>query len=140
MTIRQLIKQILLSATGVTLKHGVASWNNLAADEVGAEAVFLVDPLKFNITDTTFMRENYPIVMLFLRKTELDASPAELEVVTEYTRQLARAFITECRDSTQLVKSITNINAVEVLHLFDAGLSGHMLSFNLEPLNNGPAC
>ncbi len=122
------------------MKHGTQSWNNLAADEVGAETVFLVEPLKFNIKDTTFMQEDYPTVMLFLRKTELDASPDELEVITEYTRQLVRAFITECRDSTQLVRSITNINAIEVLHLFDAGLSGHMLTFNIVPQNSGPAC
>lgn len=140
--IRQIVEQLVFNSLGVTMEHGDQYFNNLIADEAASEVVFLIDPVKFNIApqDLTYLRERYPVVMLFLGKTQLADGPTDLATVVEQQRQRVRAFLAACRDSHQLVSSVTDISSVEVNHLYDADYSGWMLYVTLTPANSGSTC
>ena len=136
--IRQLITDLVLEATGLEMIHGDEGYNNLSADEAGDEVVYLIDPVKFNLVDLTFLREQYPVIMLFLKKSKLDDTPAQLDSLTQIPRLKVRSFIATCRDSGRV--DISNVNAVEVLHLFDADYSGWMFYASITPKNAGSPC
>lgn len=138
--IRDLLEPIVLLSTGVNMTHGEQSFMNLTADERVTDIVHLVDPIKMKIKDTTFMQENYPLIFLFLRKTQLDDNPEELKINTEPMRVKVRSFLAALRDSKQAIKSVTNIEALEVYHLTDADFSGWMLYVNIEPMYNTGVC
>lgn len=137
--IRPLLANIVLNSVGLTMGHGDDAWNNLRADNGTTDLVLLVDPIKFNITNLTFLKESYPVIMLFLRKSELDNTPEQLATITEVPRNYVRAFIAGCRDESR-IDSITSINSVEVLHLFDSDYSGWMLYCSITPANSGTPC
>lgn len=137
--IRPLLANIVLNNVGLSMGHGDDAWNNLRADNGATDLVLLVDPIKFGIEDLTFLKERYPVIMLFLRKSELDSTPEQLATITEVPRNYVRAFIAGCRDDSRISK-IANIDAVEVLHLFDSDYSGWLLYASITPANSGTPC
>lgn len=140
MDIRTALDAITLDSVGVNMLDGEKSYINLQADQSPGLMVWLIDPVKFNIIDLTFLREDYPIVMLFLRKTNFDDTPTDRRPSLNDSRQDVRKFVASCRDNKQLVKDIKNVSAIEVYNLFDANYSGYMLTFNIELVDAGPAC
>jgi hypothetical protein len=86
------------------------------------------------------MQEGYPLTMLFLSKSKLDDNPTQLVGLTEPMRLKMRAFLAGLRDSNLIQKPITNIEALEVYHMFDADYSGWMLFVTIKPKDSGGVC
>lgn len=122
------------------MTFGEKSFFNLVADKQISDVVHLVDPVKLRIKDTTFMQEGYPLVFLFLSKSKLDHTPTQLDALTEPMRLKVRAFLAALRDAKHDIKSVTNIEALEVYHMTDADFSGWMLYVTIEPYNSGGVC
>lgn len=137
--IRQLLATAVFNSTGFEMKHGDEGWNNLRADEGTSRAVYMLDPIKFNITDLTFMQETYPVIMLFMQKSQLDMTPEQLDSITSLPRQDLRAFVAYCRDCEE-IQQISDVSAVEFWHVYDSDYSGWMLYFNCKPEMIEPAC
>lgn len=139
--IRSIIEGIVLSTTGIQMVHGEKAFLNLVNDRHNnADVIHIVDPIKLKINETTFMQEGYPLTMLFLSKSKLDDNPTQLVGLTEPMRLKMRAFLAGLRDSNLIQKPITNIEALEVYHMFDADYSGWMLFVTIKPKDSGGVC
>jgi hypothetical protein len=139
--IRSIIEGIVLSTTGIQMVHGEKAFLNLVNDRHNnADVIHLVDPIKLKINETTFMHESYVLTMLFLSKSKLDDNPTQLAGLSEPMRIKVRAFLAGLRDSNLIQKPITNIEALETYHMFDADYSGWMLFITVKPMNSGGVC
>lgn len=138
--IRQLVAGLLFDSINAVMEHGEHYELNLLADNDSNEVFYFADLVKFTIEDLTTMREGYPIMLLFLKKTELDNNAAQQDATVEAMRGKVRSFIAHCRDAKQQVQSITNIESVEIRNLFDANYSGWMLYCKIQPVNSGAIC
>jgi hypothetical protein len=139
--IRSIIEGIVLSTTGIQMVHGEKAFLNLVNDRHNnADVIHIVDPIKLKINETTFMQEGYPLTMLFLSKSKLDDNPTQIVGLTDPRRLKMRAFLAGLRDSNLIQKPITNIEALETYHMFDADYSGWMLFITVKPMNSGGVC
>lgn len=136
---RQLLATAVFNSTGVTMSHGDEGWNNLLADRLTTRGVYLIDPISFSISNLTQMQERYPVKILFLQKTQLDYSPAQQAAATDLARIDCRAFIAYVRDAEEF-QNITNINSVETWNLFDANVSGWLLTCDIDPVPTESPC
>jgi len=138
--IKQLIGTLVAGSSGLPYDFGDKGWQNLQADEQASEFVWLLDPVQFNFVDTTFMQESYPVVIMFLKKTKLDATPQQLDAATDAMRMHVRSFVNYAVSQKQLVKAITDLRSIEIHHALDADYSGWMLYATIQPYATESTC
>ena len=124
-----------------TFKHGEKSWQNFISDEITGVRIYLDEPIRSNdnVRQGGLIEESYPVFLLFADKSELDWTPEQHEVVISQMRNLANRFINRLT-SANGVRSFTNVSKQEVKNVYDAGLSGIILSITITPFSNYTAC
>ena len=145
MTIAQSIKYIGDRIGGTALQPVVnqftfikadPQWQNLLSDEAVFNCLFLDAPLKGSIDSQG--RVFWDVRILFLFKSELDWSWQTLEGSLFNSLQWAREFVKLCQDidpNESGIASISNVQILEVVHLFDVDASGHLLTARIQQTN-----
>lgn len=117
---------------GFQMKYGDKGWQNLKMDEEGNIVVYLDGPITFNYVNITFLTEEYPLRMLFMKKSELAMTPDQHSVITEACRVMVREFILVL---SSMGFEITNAKALEFWNAYDANYDGILFTFNVRPSN-----
>lgn len=137
--IRSVLAPAVLNSTGLTMIYGDEGWNNLFADEQLGEAVYLLGPSRFKITNMINLQENYRVQLLFLQKTQLDYTPLQQDTATLAPRLKLRDFVAYCRDADTIAK-FDLVECQEVWNVFDCNASGWLLICDIIPTPTEPAC
>lgn len=138
--VAQLIVEDSSPSVAPTYIHGSKGWTNLAVDEITNTVVLLIEPVQSNnILEGALMIETYPVLMVFLEKSELDWTPDQQLVVIDRMRRLCNKFIYKATQSAEL-RYVRDIIISDEYNLKDAGLSGVGLQIKLTPLLTVPIC
>jgi len=130
-------------AVAPSFEHGDRYFQNLVSDEIIGEVVFLDENLSSDDTLTKggYLEESYPVVLLFLQKSELDWTPDQHQVAIQRQREQRRKFLNRLQNRVNVdVRRIESIRTDNVTNLFDVNLTGVMLSLRIVPLNDYGAC
>lgn len=117
---------------GFQMKYGDKGWQNLQLDEGGNIEVYLDGPITFNYVNLTFLTEEYPLRMLFMKKSEMDMTPDQHSVITESCRIMVREFLLVIQS---MGFPISNVNALEFWNAYDANYDGILLTLKIIPDN-----
>lgn len=146
MTIRQLIADVVAvmdsNNESYTFLHAESDFQNMIADEQLLPCVYLDMPMKYKpiITSTGAYQRNYICTALFLFKSELDDSASQKEAVYLLAENAQREFQLVLDNKTDYVKNFVVGECVQVQNLFDTNMSGIMMPFSLEIINEDSVC
>ena len=122
---------------GVTFYHGEREFQNLRDDEVDFPVIYLDEPLESedNYTPGGFIYENYTLsIGFFVRLEKLEELPKHRYPKIKDMRELRRKFLSRFR-AKKGIKEITNVRTLNISDLFDAGLTGCLLTMNANTMN-----
>lgn len=123
-----------------TFLHGWKGWNNLSADEIENTLIIVVEPIQSNSTlRGNVMKDAYPLLMLFLEKSELDWSPDQHLIVIDRMRRLCAKFVYACKQS-DVFSDVGDPTISDEYNVFDCGLSGVGLQIKITPQIPTPVC
>lgn len=113
--------------------HGTRFLNNLKDDvDLGDGVIYLDEPIRSvdSLRQSGYLEEKYLLSLFFGKKGAIDNTPEQVQTIVQACREMRREFIyrLQQRDET---KAIENINSVDVYQLFDAHLSGVLITFDL---------
>jgi len=138
-----IIQAIIAAMTGSpTFIYGDAGWNNFKGDNTASfPVVFLNEPLMSNDTlhQGGYYEEEYPLQMLFLKKSKLSWTPEEHHVVIDAMRTLRREFVNRLQDNAA-VNTLTGFSTTDVINVMDLNLSGVLIEFNCKLFNTESNC
>lgn len=127
--------------------YGLKSWANLKADDKVFPIVVLIEPISSNDTfhQGGLVDSTYPLLMLFLDKTELAHTPEEHRVVVDEMREMRKEFILKLRQAKNtngehIFKSVADVRTIDTFNELDANTSGVSLNFTATPLNSDSVC
>jgi hypothetical protein len=105
------------------------------------EIVFLDEPITSNdtLTQGGYLEEEYPLVMLFAEKSELDWTPAQHGDAIDRQRSLRSKFI-NILSTGNYIRRIKSIRTLEGKNIYDVNLSGVLLFITVVPFNQADAC
>lgn len=143
-TIESIVGGLPLVAGGSTYPtflHGEKSYQNLIADEITNTMVFLDEPItsEDTLTQGGYIEEGYPLSMLFVKKTELDFTPAQHRVIIDEMRELSKRFILRLQANTN-IRFVLKCTRTDITNIFDVNLSGVILRVTVVPKNSDGAC
>jgi hypothetical protein len=125
--------------------HGEKEIQNAISDEIDLEAkeaaVYLDEPIRSNdnITKGGYIEETYPIEMLFVKKSQLDWTPEQHQVVILEMRDLRRRFLNRLASNSN-VRSVSGVTTIDIKNIFNVNLSGVILRLTVVPFNSNSAC
>lgn len=122
--------------------HGERDIQNAIADEVESEVmVFLDEPITSNdiIKQGGYIEEQYPITMLFAKRSELDYTPEQHQELIIEMRYLSKRFLNRIT-SNQGIRSVSSVSRVDIKNIFDVNLTGVVLRITVVPFNSDSAC
>jgi hypothetical protein len=124
--------------------YGPEYFANIELDEATFPVIYLDQPVPndYLLTAGGYIGETYPINLIFMYKSEMDDTPAQLETKCINPANLAiRQFISACQSST-LIDEISNTTGLEFTHLpgLDVGVSGKTLTITIKPNINASVC
>lgn len=133
--------QALVEQTPYNFGKGEQSWQNYLADNDALPAVYLDEPIssKFKIIQGGGVQEVYELKMLILHKSQLDWTSQQHGEVIELARQEARK-LTILINESESVKTFLDPKILEFKNLFDANLSGVILSSEITFYSNSGIC
>ena len=133
--------QALVEQTLYNFGRGEQSWQNYLADNDALPAVYLDEPIssKFKIIQGGGVQEVYELKLLILHKSQLDWTPQQHGEVIELARQEARK-LTILINESESVKTFLDPKILEFKNLFDANLSGVILSSEITFYSNSGIC
>jgi len=133
--------QALVEQTPYNFGRGEQSWQNYLADNEALPAVYLDEPIssKFKIIQGGGVQEVYELKLLILHKSQLDWTPQQYGEVIELARQEARK-LTILINESESVKTFADPKILEFKNLFDANLSGVILSSEITFYSNSGIC
>ena len=146
MTIRQLIADIVAvmdsNSKTYTFLHAESDFQNLISDEQILPCVFLDMPMKFKpvVTSTGAFQRTYICTALFLFKSQLDDSASQKESVYLLAENAQREFQLLLDNKTDYVKGLVVGECMQVQNLFDTNMSGIMMPFSLQLINEDSVC
>ena len=120
---------------------GWKGWQNLAIDDLLNDVVLLDTPLRSNDTLTRgiYTEENYTINIAFFRKSEIDYTPEEHEVIVDVMRGVKEKFIYALRQDSR-IRNVTNASTQDVFNAFNVNLSGCLLTITVTPFGTYSKC
>lgn len=146
MTIRQLVADIVSvmdsNSKTYTFLHAESDFQNVIADEQLLPCVFLDMPMKFKpvVTSTGAFQRTYICTALFLFKSELDDSASQKESVYLLAENAQREFQLLLDNKSDYVKDLVVGECIQVQNLFDTNMSGIMMPFSLQMINEDSVC
>lgn len=146
MTIRQLVADVVAlmdsNSKTYTFLHAESDFQNLIGDEQILPCVYLDMPMKYKpvVTTTGAYQRNYICTALFLFKSELDDSASQKEAVYLLAENAQREFQLILDNKSDYVKNLVVGECVQVQNLFDTNVSGIMMPFSLQMINEDSVC
>ena len=146
MTIRQLVADVVSVMDSnnktYTFLHAESDFQNLIGDEQILPCVFLDMPMKFKpvVTSTGAFQRTYICTALFLFKSQLDDSASQKESVYLLAENAQREFQLLLDNKTDYVKGLVVGECMQVQNLFDTNMSGIMMPFSLQLINEDSVC
>jgi hypothetical protein len=123
-----------------TYLHGWKGWNNLIADELQGTVVILIDPVVSNSTLVgSLSKDKYPLLILFLEKSDLEWTPDQHLVVIDRMRRLCTKFMYAAKQSDLFSEVIDFIISDEYC-IMNVGMSGVGLQVKITPTLGPPVC
>lgn len=123
-----------------TFIHGWKGWQNLVADEITNEVVFLDEPVQSNDSFSgNYLEESYVISLVFLSKNELDDSPEQILPIVDSQRIQRNKFIYLLKKNEK-VRNIASIRTTDLFNVFDVNLSGVKLDLTVTLFNDNSIC
>jgi len=131
-------------------------WQNLVADEIEDDfltafpnkddkmlpAVFMDMPIKFRpkvLKGGRFVRE-YPCVLLFLYKSNLDANPKEQHAQYLKAEKAQEQFHLMLSQDTDNIEAYEPGECFQILNVYDSNLDGVVFPVSITPRNSNPVC
>lgn len=144
MDIVSLIGSIVATVTDApTFIHGDKGYQNLISDELNIETgvIYLDEPISSNdsFKQSGYLEETYPLKLLFAKKTELDWTPAQHQVIIQECREMRREFMVLLQNNSS-VQSFKSSKTTDIQNLFDINLSGVYLELEVVPFNVAANC
>jgi len=144
--IQQIISEIVSqlqvegSTDSPTFIHGWKGWQNLVADEIKNNIVFLDEPITSNDTISgAYLQETYSLTLAFLEKNELDDTPDIILPVVDRQRIQRNKFVYLLRKNEN-IRGVEGIRTTDLFNVFDVNLSGVSLNITVTIINNTPIC
>jgi hypothetical protein len=124
-----------------TFVSGWKRWQNIAIDNLLTDVVILDTPLRSNDTLTrgSYTEENYVINIAFFRKSELDYTPEQHEIIVDVMRGVKEKFIYALRQDER-IRNVTNASTQDVFNAFNVNLSGCLLTITVTPYGTYSKC
>jgi len=143
-----IIETVVLDLTPKpTFIHGTKAYGNLKADEKKFPLVLLIEPI---YSDDTFRQgglvdSTYPLMMLFLDRSELAFTPEQHRPIIDAMRDLRRQFILKLKEKKNtnlehIFKAIDNVKTTDTFNELDANASGVFITFTATPQNSDSVC
>ena len=129
---------------GVEMQKGDKSWQNLIVDEYDFQnksfGSYLDAPLNWSVnTQNGVVNNLYNVSMLFFKKSQLDWSWIEHQVVLDELRNITNEFCLGVSNSQSFNNNGFNnqFKALEVINMFDVNVDAILLTFQAKTLNLG---
>jgi hypothetical protein len=125
--------------------HGEKDYQNLLAEGVNFDlqdvTVFLDQPISSNddIKKSGYIEETYPLSMAFLKRSELDFTPDQHQVLIDQMRVLRKRFLNRLTSNSN-VKSVSSVQTTDAINVFDVNLSGIVMKLTVVTFNNDSSC
>lgn len=123
--------------------HGTSQWQNLNADKADLDdgIVYLDEPITSDddLTQGGYIEEAYPLRLMFLKKSKLDWTPTQHQVIISEMRTLRRKFLNKLQDDAG-VRYVSDVVTTDVMNVLDANLSGVLVEVTVTPFNSESAC
>jgi len=146
MTIKEIIEDIVLNKLNVdgesfSFEYGDKGFQNLMSDEELFPAVYLLTPLTSDdeITSSGAIFEKYPIVLIFMYKSEMDFTPRQHEVLIQKSRIAKNQFLSSLTRDTRIKKHEV-AKTLEFENEFDVNTSGVSFSIFITPQQQQSVC
>lgn len=146
MTITQIIEDIVLNKLNVdgesfSFEYGDKGFQNLMADEELFPAVYLLKPMTSDDTTTPSgaIFEKYPVVLLFMYKSDLEFTPEQSEVLIDKSRLAKNQFLSALTRDAR-IKEYSSVKSLEFYHEFDADCDGVSMSLYITPQQQTSVC
>jgi hypothetical protein len=127
-----------------TFIHGEREIQIYLADEILGVTISLDEPIISNdiIKQGGYIEEEYPIIMMFTDKTELDYTPEQHQTVILQMRALSKRFLNRLLSSTygENVREVKLVSRTDIKNVFDTNKSGVILRLTVVPFNSDTAC
>lgn len=144
MNIVSLINTVAVAITGTpTFIHGDKGFQNLQDDiNIESGVVFLDEPITSNDTlkKSGYLEESYPLRILFAKKSKMDYTPEQHQVLIQECREMRREFIVLLSDNENIRSIEPTMKTTDIINLFDINLSGVYLELTVLPNNNAANC
>lgn len=129
-------------AQAPTFIHGNEGWQNLLADEVMNDIIFLDEPVSSNDTYAQggLLTEAYALSLLFLTKSELDYTPEQHKPLIARMRRLRLAFIQALSRSGLLLNKNYQLKTIDVVNVLNVNMTGCLVSITITPIDPQPRC
>lgn len=144
MDIVSLINSVATAITGTPkFIHGDKGFQNLQDDiDITAGVVFLDEPIASNdvLKQSGYLEESYPLRILFAKKSQMDWTPEQHQVVIQECREMRREFIVLLSNNSNIQSVIPGMKTTDIINLFDVNLSGVYLEITVVPFNIAANC
>lgn len=124
-----------------TFIHGNKGWQNLLADEVQNDIIFLDEPVTSNdnYRQSGLLEESYNLSLVFLTKSELDFAPEQQKPLIARMRRLRLAFLNKL-SRTNLRNTNFNVRTIDVVNILNVNLTGVIVMLTITPIDPQPQC
>lgn len=122
--------------------YGEKDWQNLLGDEATFPAGFLDEPTKITLQKTAsgYIGERYKFAVMFLYKSQLDDAPEQRSKYINKARLAAREFISRMEASEYVDEFTVSPNSTPIYNLFDVGVDGLIVEFDVKINLNVSVC
>jgi hypothetical protein len=143
MDIVSLIADIAATVTDTPVfLHGDKSFQNLQDNVViDTGVIYLDEPITSTdtIRQSGYLEELYPLKILFAKKTAMDWTPAQHQVVIQACREMRREFLVLLQNNSS-IQRIGSSRTTDITNLFDLNISGVYLEIEVIPFNEAANC
>lgn len=140
--IETIVGKMVSNGTDYNFLHATKDWQNLVNDEEAFPVVYLDMPIKFNpkiLVGGHFERQ-YILTVLFLFKGDVDNNPDNLYAIELKAEEAQREFVLRMEQESDLIKSYTVGQCVQVPVEFDGISTGIIMPFTVTPRNVKSVC
>ena len=115
-----------------TYETGQRWLQNVRADNIALPGVFVDRPLVGKLPYLgTARKETYSPTMLFVDKSSPEFTQSQHDVIVDFQRKQAIQFLTNLQAHPEVETIGSDVTITDVFNLFDANLTGVILSFQL---------
>lgn len=140
MVIHQVIGEIVASlSTETTFIKGWKHLQNVLADEVLTDIVFLDNLVSNDVIRFIHLEETFRIEMAFVGKSESDWTYDQHLVICDAQRTKRKEFMALFTQHAA-IQEVSNVRTTDIVNLYDVNLSGVIVQFEAKLVNGYVTC